>query len=154
MRLFSFAFALLAVSTVFAQKTTKVVSDEELKKYAVVMDSVDRMSNSLLETISELVKNNDQVTAARYNDLNKILDDETKLKEEEATPEEVIAIKEIVKKKEEGTAHIQATFLTMAKEYIGAAEYNKIKKAITSDPATKSRYEAILASLTKKEETN
>ena len=153
-RLFSFAFALFAVSTIFAQGTTEVVSDEELKKYAVVMDSVDRMSNTLLETISELVKNNDQITAARYNDLNKIIGDETKLKEAEATPEEIAAVKDVVKKKDDGTAQIQATFLSMAKEYVGAAVYNKVKKAITSDPATKTRYEAILAELTKKEETN
>lgn len=147
LRFIAVLFLLILNNALFAQES-EVVTDEELKKYAVVMDSVEQMSNSLLETITELVKNNDQITAARYNDLNKVIDDEAKLKELEATAEEVAAVKAIVAKKEEGTAHIQETFMTMATEYVGAATYNKVKKAL-ADPNVKSRYDTILAELNK-----
>ncbi|MDH4057513.1 MAG: hypothetical protein OEU76_02055 [Cyclobacteriaceae bacterium] len=145
----TFALAFFTLSASYAQDASESVTDEELRKYAVVMDSVDHMSKNLLETITELVMSNDQISAARYNDLNKIIDDEAKLKEAEATPEEIAAVKEVVKRKEEETAKIQEIFMTLATEYVGAATYNKVKKALGSDPDTKTRYEAILAELTK-----
>ncbi len=138
-------------SALFAQKAEKQkaekVTDEELKKYAVTMDSVDNMSTRLMEEITEMVKNNDQISAARYNDLYKIIDNEAKLKEAEATPEEIAAVKAVLKKKDDGTALIQETFQTLAKDYIGAATYNKVKSALASDPQLKAKYEALLASL-------
>ncbi|MBX2966695.1 MAG: hypothetical protein KF845_11145 [Cyclobacteriaceae bacterium] len=139
------AFCLmLGFQGVFAQAE---VTDEELKKYAVVMDSVDNMKADLIESISEMVKNNEKVTAARYNELSKIINDETKLAEASAKPEEIEAIKEILKFKDEGTAKIQETFKTLATEHVGAAVFNKVKKAIAEDAETKAKYQEILAEL-------
>ncbi len=135
---------LMAYNGVSAQEA---VSDQELKKYAVVMDSIDNMKKDLMTTISEMVKNNEVISAARYNELSKIISDETKLAEAKATQEEIAAIKEIIKAKEEGTAKIQETFKALASEYVGAAVYNKVKKAIAEDQEIKSKYEAILAEL-------
>lgn len=139
--------ALVLMSTaVFAQVTEKV-TDEELKKYAITMDSIDDMSTRLMEEITEMVKNNDQISASRYNDLYKIIDNESKLKEAEATPEEIAAVKAVLKKKDDGTAKIQETFQSLAKDYVGAATYNKVKKALAVDPELKTKYEALLASI-------
>jgi hypothetical protein len=120
------------------------ITDEELEKYAVTMDSVNDMKESLLEDITEMVKDNEKMTNARYNDLSKIIDDEAALTAAKATPEEIAFIKEVQTKKEEGTMKIQETFQTMAKDYVGASSYNKIKKALESDPALKQRYETAL----------
>jgi hypothetical protein len=140
---------LLLSSSLLAQQDT--VTDDELMKYAVAMDSIDNMTKSLLATITEMVKSSDQVTAARYNELSKLIKDENKLAEANATPEEIEAVREIVSKKEEETGKINQTFQTLAREYIGAAVYNKVKKALASDSALKAKYEALLADLSKED---
>jgi hypothetical protein len=151
MRNYIILFALFfVVQTIQAQDSATAqtaVSDEELEKYAVTMDSVEDMKASLLEDITEMVKANDKITNARYNDLSKIIDDEAALKEAKATPEEVAFIKEVAAKKEEGTKKIQETFQAMAKEYVGASSYNKIKDALKTNPELKKRYETQLDKL-------
>jgi len=135
------------LTTARAQENTESISDDELKKYAVAMDSIDNMRSTLMATITDMVKNNDQLSAARYNELSKVITDEEKLSAANATTDEIQAIQIILQKKEEGTAEIQSTFQKLAKDYVGAAVYNKVKKALASDADVKSRYEAILADL-------
>ena len=151
MRNYIMLFALFfAVQTIQAQESASAqteISDEELEKYAVTMDSVEDMKASLLDDITEMIKANDKITNARYNDLSKIIDDEAALKEAKATPEEIAFIKEVAAKKEEGTKKIQETFQTMAKDYVGASSYNKIKDALKSNPELKKRYETQLDKL-------
>jgi len=136
----------LAISAVQAQDA-EAVSDDELQRYAVMMDSIDEMRVGLLSKISEMVKNTDKITVARYNDLSKIANDAAKLEEAKATPDEVSFLKEIQASKDSGTTEINTTFKTMAKEYVGASTYNKVKKAINEDGDTKSKYEAMLNKL-------
>ncbi len=151
MRNFIMLLALFfVVQTIQAQNSTTAqseVTDEELEKYAVTMDSIEDMKASLLEDISEMVAKNEKMTNARYNDLSKIIDDEAALKEAKATPEEITFIKEVIAKKEEGTKKIQETFQTMAKDYVGASSYNKIKDQLKSNPELKKRYETQLDKL-------
>lgn len=142
-----FILLLLVTSqSIFAQEQ---VTDEELKKYAVTMDSINDMKASLLEEINAMVKENNKMTNARYNELSKIISDEAKLAEAKATAEEIAFIKQVVEKKNEGTNEINQTFQSMAKEYIGAASYNKVKKALTTDTQLKSKYESLLQELEK-----
>src|SRR5688572_20432924 len=115
------------------------ITDEELEKYAVTMDSINDMKQTLLNEITSMVKGNDKLTNARYNELSKIIDDEAALTNAKATPEEIAFIKEVAAKKDAGTIEIQETFQTMAKEYVGASSYNKIKKALDEDPEVKKR---------------
>lgn len=148
MRNYILLFALFfSVQTIQAQDSATAqteITDEELEKYAVTMDSVEDMKASLLEDITEMVASNDKMTNARYNDLSKIINDEAALKEAKATPEEVAFIKEVIAKKEEGTKKIQETFQTMAKDYVGASSYNKIKDQLKTNPELKKRYETQL----------
>jgi len=125
------------------------VTDEELKKYAVAMDSISDMKASLLEEISDIVKENGKMTNARYNELSKIADDPAKLAQVKATPEEIALLEKVAERKNEGTVEINNTFQALAKDYVGAASYNKVKKALTTDPALKSKYEAMLGELEK-----
>jgi hypothetical protein len=137
---------LIGVQYLHAQSANQI-TDAELEKYAVTMDSVNDMKATLLEDITEMVQNNDKMTNARYNDLSKIIDDEAALKEAKATPDEIAFIKEVATKKEEGTKNIQQTFQSMAKDYIGASSYNKIKKALASDADVKKRYQSFMEKL-------
>jgi len=139
-------FFLFVGTTIFAQE---IITDDELKKYAIAMDSISDMKTTLLSSISDMVKTNEEMRTDRYNELSKIIDDDAKLAEAKATPEEIAFIKEVVAKKEEGTAAITQTFQRLAKEYIGAASYNKVKKALSSDAEVKSRYQTFLDELEK-----
>jgi hypothetical protein len=122
--------------------TDAAITDEELEKYAVTMDSVNDMKESLLEAITAKVKSNVKLTTARYNELSKIIDDEAALTKAKATPQEIAFIKEVATMKEEGTAKIQETFQSMAKDFVGASAFNKIKKSLASDPELQKRYQA------------
>ena len=130
-----------------AQTESAEITDDQLEKYAVTMDSVNDMKASLLKDIEAMVKDNEKMTNARYNELSKIADDPAALAKAKATPEEIAFIKEVAAKKEEGTAKIQETFQSMAKEYVGASDYNKIKKALATDPELQKRYQTHLDKL-------
>jgi len=138
-------FTLVALSLgSYAQDATTEVNDEELKKYATMMDSIDEMRVSLLAEISDMVKNNEGVSVARYNELFKIIDSEEKLAAANATPEEIAAVKAIQARKDAGTTQINDAFKSLAKEYVGASTYNKVKKALDSDADLKSKYQGML----------
>lgn len=123
------------------------VADEELEKYAVMMDSVNDMKQTLLKDMTKMLKSNEKITNARYNELSKIIDDQAALTKAKAKPEEIAFVKEVATKKEEGTMRIQETFQSMAKDFVGASSFNKIKKALESDEDVKKRYEAQMQKL-------
>ena len=137
----------IGVQNLQAQDAQTEITDAELEKYAVTMDSINDMKASLLEDISEMVTSNEKMTNARYNELSKIAKDEAALAKAKATPEEIAFLKEVAAAKAEGTANIQKTFQSMAKEYVGASSYNKIKKALSSDVDVKKRYETFMDKL-------
>lgn len=132
-------------SAVYAQE--EAVSDEELERYAVMMDSIDEMRIVLLSEISEMVKGTDKITVARYNDLSKIVDDSAKLQEAEATPAEIEFLKEVQDRKDSGTTEINTTFKSLAKEYVGASTYNKVKRALSEGGEAKTKYDDMLNKL-------
>ena len=123
------------------------VTDEELQKYAVAMDSINDMKTTLLKEIGDIVKEEGKMTNTRYNELSKIANDEAKLTQAKATAEEKALLKKVADKKAEGTEQINTTFQSLAKDYVGAEAYNKIKKALTTDEELKSKYETMLKEL-------
>ena len=135
-------------------QASDAITDEDLKKYAIVMDSIEDMRQSLLDNMSESIKNNDQITAARYNELSKIIKDSVKLEAAKATEAEVAAIKKVILERDAGAEKIQETFKALVKDMLGAATYNKVKKALSSDAALKTKYEAILVEINKSEESD
>ncbi|QLH32624.1 MAG: hypothetical protein HWD62_09500 [Cyclobacteriaceae bacterium] len=143
--LISFLFLMSIVS--FAQEAT--VTQEELTKYATAMDSINEMSAEVKEMITELVRDNKVVTAARYNEISKIIADETKLAEAKATPEEVAFVKELAVKRDSATVQINAAVQSLAKDYVGASTFNKVRKALSADAELKSKYDALMAELAK-----
>ena len=122
------------------------ITDDELMRYAKVMDTVQVLSGKIKDYISESVSNSEHITGARYNELYKIIDNEEKLKESSATDEEIEFITQLNSTTDSMKAAVNDLFKTMAKDYIGdgGRVYNKIKKALKSDEAVKERYDAII----------
>ena len=147
-----FMFAMVCMINTMAIAQDDAITDEDLRKYAVAMDSIENMKTHLIETITEMVKGNEEVSASRYNELSKIIDDETKLAGAEATEVEIAFVKSVAAKKEEETAKINEAFQSLAVDYIGAKTYNAVKKALKEDEAIKAKYEAMVSELSAKKQ--
>lgn len=143
MRILFFIVFVGLTSSVFAQ--SEEVTTEELMRYAVAMDSINRLTNNVIEEVTERVKNSTAITAARYNELSRIVNDSTQLVQANATAEEVAALRDILTYKDEQTAKINETFQSLAKEYIGVSTFNKVKKALSNDKTLKQQYDSILS---------
>jgi hypothetical protein len=139
---------------VFAQDAAAPVTDEELKKYAVAMDSINELQLVLAGSIKEMVTGNTSVSAQRYNELFKIIGDATKLQEVNATPEEIQFVKDVIAKRDQGTAKIKETYQLLAKDYVGASAFNKVKKALVADEALKTKYQTLMDELAKDNAVN
>jgi hypothetical protein len=137
---------LLAFFVVFSSanaQTAAGISDEDLKKYAVTMDSIKVMQQTLQQIVAENVQSNKVMTVARYNQLFKVAGDEAKLAEANATPEEKAFLQEIADLRQYNISRINSTYQALAKEYIGLKAFNTIKKSLETDPNLKARYERI-----------
>jgi hypothetical protein len=148
-RLISFTFSLIAIGYSVSAQDAAAVTDDELKKYAVAMDSVSELQVALNGEIKEMVTSNASMPVQRYNELFKVINDEAKLIEASATSEEIRFVKDVIAKKEEGMAKIKQTYQSLAKEYVGASAFNKVKNALSADPALKSKYQTMLEELSK-----
>lgn len=145
-----FIFSLIGyLSGVSGQDLSSTISDEELKQYAIVMDSINDLTEQLKGTLSKLIKNNPKISETRYNQLSQLGNDQEKLKAAKATPEELEAIQEINQKRTEETIKLSEALKSLTTEKLGASSYNKIRNAVKSDPEVKARYEKVAADLQK-----
>jgi hypothetical protein len=142
-------FLLVAVGS--KAQTSDKITDEDLKKYAITMDSVKAMQESLREIVAETVQTNTVTTVARYNQLFKIIDDEAKLKEANATPEEIAFIKQVNDLRSVNIARINTTYQALAKDYVGLKTFNAIRKSLKSDQELKARYDNLFKNLETKQ---
>ena len=124
-------------------QTNSEITDEDLKKYAVTMDSVEGMQNTLREIVAETVRANTVMPVTRYNELFKIAEDQAKLKEANATPEEIAFLKQIDDLRKVNIERINATYQALAKDYVGLKTFNAIRKSLQSDQSLKARYDNI-----------
>lgn len=145
-------FAFFSTAAIAQDATEEQITDEELTRYAVAMDSVERMKATLMAKITDKVENNDLMVNSRYNELTKIIDEEAQLAAAKATPEEIAFVKEIGVMKDEGASVIKETLIAMVKEDVTAATYNRVTKALKSDPEVKKRYDAIFTTISATEE--
>jgi len=139
---FFFMLSCVSFTSAFAQEE-EAVTDEELKKYAVLMDSVEAMKNNVKGALESMVENKEDMTKSRYNDLTKAGDDEAKLEELEATEDELAFIALVSTTKDSLEQALTQEFRTMAMEYVTGKVYKKVKTALKSDKEVKARYDAI-----------
>ena len=146
-RLSSLFFLLAFATAGYAQTTKPAFTDDDLKKYAIAMDSVKDMQESLNASITEMVQKTTVMPVTRYNELFKIIGDSTKLVAASAKPEEINFVKDVAKKRAEESAKITATFQSLAKDFVGLKAFNAIKKSLTTDTAVKEKYDALAKEL-------
>jgi len=101
------------------------VSKEELTKYVDVMDSINVLKKAFNTKLNDMVKNNDNLSAKRYNEIKKGIG-------AKATEEEQKAYDAIVAEVAKETKNIQEQSQAMIKdkEMLGAVTYNKVRKAL------------------------
>ena len=142
---------LLLIAVGSRAQTSTDIKDEDLKKYAVTMDSVEAMQESLRELVAERVRANTVMPVTRYNELFKIAADEAKLKEASATAEEVKFLQEIDDLRKVNIERINATYQALAKDYVGLKTFNAIRKSLQSDQQLKARYDNLSKDMESKE---
>ena len=126
------------------------ITDEELNKYALVMDYANQEKGRLKDDYNALIQADELMDGGRrFKELRAAGGDETKLAEIEATPEEIEAFNKIESANNENIATFKEAYTTKIKdkEQLGAGLYNKITKALKTDEELKSRYNIILESV-------
>lgn len=135
---------LLTLSTAgLKAQTAAGISDDDLKRYAITMDSVKVMQETLTQIITETVQQNTVVEVPRYNQLFKVSADEAKLTEAKATAQEKEFLKEVADLRQYNISRINSAYQALAKEYVGLKAFNAIKKSLETDEKLKARYDAI-----------
>lgn len=143
--------AFLFVAAASQAQTSNEISDEDLKKYAVTMDSVEDMQVSLRELVAEAVRSNKVMPISRYNELIKLQDDSTKLKAAGATAEELAFLNQISDLRKVNIERINTTYQDLAKNYVGLKAFNAIRKSLKSDQELKARYDDVAKDVDSKE---
>lgn len=123
------------------------LTDEELTKYAVVMDFADQEKEKLKTDYNAMIQAEELMDGGRrFKELKAAGGDEAKLAEIEATPEEIEAFNKIETANNENIAAFKEAYTTKIKdkEQLGAGLYNRITKALKADEELKTRYTVIL----------
>lgn len=123
-----------------AQKRDSV-TNAELNRYAVMMDSLETLKKNRAQISAKLAKGNTKITPARYTQLLPIVEDQKKLAAAKATPDEISYVKDALKTLTAEGQKFSSTFTSLMSEYVGYDTYNKVKQAVDSDPKVKSRLE-------------
>lgn len=134
----------LAGSEAFAQDDE--ITDEELKQYAMVMDSIDAMKQNIQDELNEMIQSEEAMQGGRrYLEIQKAAGDPDKLAEIEVTEEEQMVYDNIQTKYDEMTSEFKETYTNLIKDELGGTLYNKISTALQKDEEVKKRYEEITA---------
>lgn len=128
-----------------AQKRDSI-SNADLERYAIMMDSVQNVQKKISDKSVELAKGNSKITPARYTALLPIADDQKKLSEARATPDEIAYVKKALAVRTEDGLKLSETFQSLMNEYVGFDTFNRVKKAVESDAKVKWRYDRLMAS--------
>lgn len=136
------AALLMGVVVNVSNAQSEEITDENLRRYALLMESVDAMKAEISVSLNEMIKNQEGMTGKRFSELSKGEGDaatefETKFMAtiEEMKAERIEAIKEV--------NQLLATKMLPD----GGKAYKAIKAAISSDDEVKARYEVILAKI-------
>lgn len=151
------AFLLLGIFSVqsFAQEASEEVTEEEMVKYAAMEAKVQAYIQDKQTTMEEMIKNNEVLGGgARYNEIKGAWGNDEKLAEIEATDEEKAAFEEIQNYIDSIGDEVKEymTGLIMDKEVLGAATYNKVRKAMSADPAVKEKINSLITEMKEKGE--
>lgn len=124
------------------------ITDEDLKSYAVIEMAVDMISSSVSPTVNDLIKKQEGMTGARFNELRKMGTTEAKMKAGGAQDWEIqfmTTVYELMQKRKEAAGDV--INLLVNNSLLGANKYQAIKSGLSSDSDLKARYDQVAANL-------
>lgn len=137
----AFVVCFLSVSAAFAQEVT----NDELYKYAIVMETKDLFQSELSAQITDYVEKQDPAIKNRYNALAG--------GETPANDAEKKFIGQVNSMKSDRSSDFLEAYKTMIQRVLGSDSYGKVKKALSGDDAVKQRYSAIVQAIQGAKET-
>jgi hypothetical protein len=143
MKLIRFSAAILITMIFSLSVNAQKITDDDLKKYITVMDSIEVLKNRLTTSMNNLAKGNDKISSNRYNALIQIINNETKLLEAKATPDEIDYVKKAVVKRDEEMLKFQTTYQSLLHDYIGEAAFASIRSNLKTDANLKRKYDSL-----------
>jgi hypothetical protein len=145
-RKFILVLSLTCITLLAGAQKRDSINNEDLTRYAVMMDSVQSVQKKISNRTIELARGNSKITPARYTALLPLADDQKKLTEAKATSDEIAYIKKALAIRTEDGLKLSNTFQALMNEYVGYDTFNRVKAAIASDPKVKRRYDLLMAS--------
>lgn len=128
-------FSLVSIGKTVAQDIT----NQDLYKYAVVMETQDMFKNELSTQVTDYINNQDPEIKNRYNALAG--------GEAPANDEEKQFMSNVKNMQSERTGEFSDAFKTMIKRVLGAKTYSAVKKGIANDTEVKERYNTIVQAM-------
>lgn len=123
----------------FGKTAAQEITNQDLYKYAVVMETQDMFKNELSAQITDHINRQAPEIKNRYNELAG--------GEAPANDEEKKFIKDVKDMQSERTGEFSDAFKTMIKRVLGAKTYGAVKKGIADDTDVKQRYNTIVQAM-------
>ena len=135
-----------------AQDAADEVTEEEMKRYAKMEARVAAFVQGKQSTLEEMIKNNQELGGgARYNEIKAAWGKADKLEAINLKEEEKAAYEEIQSFIDAIGEEVKAYMVELIRdnEVLGAATYNKVKKAMNADPAFKEKMNNLIEEMKK-----
>ena len=141
--------SVLAGNLVMAQDE---VTDADLRKYAVMSQSIEFMKKDISIELNKMIKAQEGMTGQRYKELAATKGDEAKLTAVDAKDYEKQFMALVTKLMDERKASIKDVNSELATKMVGnkGRTYKKIKADLKTDEALLARYEIILSQVSGK----
>ena len=141
--------SVLAGNLVMAQDE---VTDADLRKYAVMSQSIEFMKKDISIELNKMIKAQEGMTGQRYKELAATKGDEAKLAAVDAKDYEKQFMALVTKLMDERKASIKDVNSELATKMVGnkGKTYKKIKADLKTDEALLARYEIILSQVSGK----
>ena len=137
-------FTVILFTGVVTYVQAQEITMDELKKYVVVMDSIETLKTNLTVSMNNLSKGNAQISSNRFNTLMPLINNEAKLTEAKATPEEIAYVMKAVAIRNEETMKFQQTYQSLINDYLGQATFSKVRNGLKSDTKLKKAYDSLI----------
>lgn len=125
------------------------ISDEALRKYALLNEVVNLMKKDISVMVNGMIKSQEGMTGKRFKELQAAKGDKAKYDEMGAKEFEVKFMELVAKKQSERIDAIKTVNQELATKMVGdnGKLYKKIRSELTSNADLKAKYDQIVASL-------
>lgn len=125
------------------------ITDDDLRKYALLTQVIDFMKKDLSAEVNNMIKSQEGMTGQRYKELAQTKGDATKLTAIEAKDYEIKFLELVDGLKDERMDAIKTVNQELATKMVGnrGKTYKAIKSELASNADMKSRYDGIVALL-------